>query len=69
MLSVIFGDTYGYLRYPQGAPRRAALAYAPSREPDGFKPIRTGHQQQKSRGEILCFLLVTRTGLEPMLPP
>ena len=26
-------------------------------------------KQQKSTGRFLCFLLVTRTGLEPMLPP
>ena len=51
--------------------KEKSLAYRRSHfsEPDGFKSIRTGNIQQKSTGQFLCFLLVTRTGLEPMLPP
>ena len=40
------------------ASRRAALAIAPSREPDGFKSVRTGNIQQKSTPKMVCFLLV-----------
>ena len=39
-------------------------------EPDGFKSIRTvSPYSKKAQDVFLCFLLVTRTGLEPMKPP
>ena len=62
------GDPYGGFRYAQ----RKTLVYRHSHfsEPIGSSPLPYGVTCSKKAQDVSCaFLLVTRTGLEPMLPP